>query len=85
MIESIGGNGRRYVLAIIGSKPTTPVAVGAIRKSFRGEMFEITGGKPPQHEGSTGHVYARRVGAPSDEGARQFYAGVLDLEWKMLP
>lgn len=49
-----------------------PLQVGEFRKSHSGEIYEVTGGRPPQHPGSTGRIWVR--------GA-EYFPGVLDAKW----
>ena len=53
------------------------VAVGAVRSSSKRE-FRVTGGKPPQHGGSTGRVHGCWV--ESGE-AREFFPSVFSCKW----
>lgn len=83
MIQSEGGNGRRYVLVDAESQPPRPIAAGDVRKSFRGVQMVVTGGRAPQHEGSTGHVHCTPLGGSGQTQA--YYPSVLNLKWMLLP
>ena len=50
-----------------------PVPKNAKVASFRGEVHTITGGRAPQHAGSTGRVWCAN-------GA-EYYPGVFDMKW----
>jgi hypothetical protein len=43
---------------------------------FRGDPWQLTGGRPPVHEGSTGRVYARK-----GETSGEFFPNVFNLKW----
>ena len=49
-----------------------PVSVGATLTSFRGDSATLTGGRPPQHAGSTGRVWTT---------AGEYFPNVYGLKW----
>jgi len=51
---------------------------GTRLKTRDGEEYELTGGRPPQHEGSTGRVWVKGSGSSSQE----FFPSVFDLKWE---
>lgn len=73
MIESIGGDGHTYRLL---DENFNPVQLGSYFSS-NGTSYKIEGGRPPQHEGSSGRVWARADG----QSQREFYPGVFDMKW----
>jgi hypothetical protein len=57
----------------------TPASVGDIYITNRLESYELTGGRPPQHAGSTGRVYVREE---KDAMTREFFPSVIGLRWE---
>lgn len=56
-----------------------PVHEGAKLACSRGEVYEVTGGRPPHKPGSTGRVWVRGV----EKGAcsQEFFPSVVDCVW----
>ena len=50
-----------------------PVRKHSTAASYRGEVHTITGGRAPQHAGSTGRVWTA--------DGREYYPGVFDMKW----
>lgn len=67
---------------LLVDKDGIAVPKGAIIQTRRGENYELAGGQPPHHEGSTGRVYVKEVGAAEDDWGREFYPTVFDLKWE---
>jgi len=55
-----------------------PVSEGLVTNSFRDEPHIISGGRPPQHSGSQGKVYARMW---ADDPDREYFPNVFNLKW----
>jgi len=50
------------------------VFAGSKIKDFRGAVETIVGGRPPQHEASTGKVWTA--------DGREYFPSVFDLKWR---
>jgi hypothetical protein len=51
----------------------TPVCIGEMLETHRGEQYRITGGRPPHKPSSTGRVWV--------EGGGEYFPTVFDLKW----
>jgi hypothetical protein len=51
----------------------TPVCIGEMLESHRGDQYRITGGRPPHKPSSTGRVWV--------EGGGEYFPTVFDLTW----
>ena len=59
----------------------TPARIGDIYLTNRLESYELTGGRPPQHPGSTGRVWVKE----SKEAPQiEFFPSVIGLKWEAL-
>jgi hypothetical protein len=65
---------------LLVDKAGMAVPNGARLKTRDGEEYELTGGRPPMHEASTGRVWVKSA----KEGAREFYPNVFDLKWEIV-
>ena len=54
------------------------VVVGQIFTTEEGTIYSLTGGKAPHKPSSTGRIYVK---TPNYEYGREFFPGVLDLQW----
>lgn len=78
-MPAISKKGRTLVDAETGST----ICDGAVRESFRGERYVITGGEPPRHEGSTGRVYVYLEADYETRACeREYFPSVFGLEWR---
>jgi hypothetical protein len=59
--------------SLVDEKTGAPIVSGTKAKDFRGDTAVITGGLPPQHSGSSGHVYTK--------SNMRYYPGVFDMKW----
>ena len=59
----------------------TPAKIGHIYITNRLESFELVGGRPPQHPGSTGRVWVREANGGLN---REFFPSVIGLKWEVL-
>lgn len=59
----------------------TPATIGDIFITNRLESYELTGGRPPQHPGSTGRVWVREANGGFN---REFFPSVIGLKWEVL-
>lgn len=57
-----------------------PVLEGARLAGARGEVYEITGGRPPHKPGSTGRVWVHGVGE-GERSTREYFPSVVDCAW----
>jgi hypothetical protein len=48
--------------------------------TFRGEPVVLEGGRPPQHDGSTGRVWVKTDSGRTDE----FFPSVVGLKWELV-
>lgn len=55
-----------------------------LKLTSRGEDFVLTGGRPPQHEASSGRVYVKPWGCTEPLSEREFFPHVFDLTWEKL-
>ena len=62
--------------ALVSEKTREPMVEGAEVTTFRGEVFTLNGGRPPQHEGSTGRVWVQ-VG----EAEVEYFPSVIGAKW----
>ena len=67
---------------LLVDKDGVAVPKGAIIRTRRGEDYELTGGRPPHHEGSTGRVWVKPVGEPETTSTQEFFPTVFDLKWE---
>ena len=67
---------------VLVDKEGTIIHNGIKLKARNGKEYELTGGRPPMHDASTGHVWVKLIGAK--EGAREFYPNVFDLKWEIV-
>lgn len=51
----------------------TPVCIGEMLETHRGDRYTITGGRPPHKPASTGRVWV--------EGGGEYFPSVFDLTW----
>jgi hypothetical protein len=58
-----------------------PATIGDIYLTFRSESYQLTGGRPPQHPGSTGRVWVK---AAKDAMEIEFFPSVIGLKWEAL-
>ena len=70
MITSTGGDGRTYLL-VHDHGEQAPIKVGEVVASMRG-LHTVTGGRAPQHGGSTGRVW-------TDKG--EYFPSVVCARW----
>jgi len=63
---------------LLVDKAGMAVPKGTRLKTQDGEEYELTGGRPPQHEASTGRVWVVDL----DMNAREFFPTVFDLKWE---
>lgn len=54
---------------------------GKVYKDFRGEDWVLDGWAAPTHAGSTGRVYVHKPDKDEFDTAREFFPGVLGMEW----
>lgn len=59
-------------MILVHSSSKAPVNKGEILTSFRGEQYEVTGWREPQHSGSTGRVWVQ---------GGEFFPSVFNCEW----
>ena len=53
-----------------------------LRLTSRGEDYVLTGGRPPQHEASTGRVYVKPWGCTESFSERELFPHVFGLKWE---
>lgn len=63
---------------VLLNKSGDTVVPGATLETFRGEQVILTGGKPPQHPGSTGRVYVKFADTKCEA---EMFPSVVDLTW----
>lgn len=79
-ITSTGGDGHLYTLYYRHN--IQPVQVGDQVLTGKGEPCTVTGGRAPQHAGSTGRVWVKFT----DGGAeREFFPSVINCAWGYEP
>ena len=71
-----GGHAGTYRL--VQTLTGTPVEVGCVLTSFRGETYVLNGGMAPHKDGSEGRVWARPVGHSRED---EFFPSVFGLKW----
>ena len=59
----------------------TPAKIGHIYITNRLESFELVGGRPPQHPGSTGRVWVK---VAKDAVTIEFCPSVIGLKWEAM-
>jgi len=47
---------------VLVTKEGDTTVIGAVYKSFRGDLYVLRGGRPPHHTGSTGRVWVEKLG-----------------------
>jgi hypothetical protein len=52
--------------------------IGRFYPTFRGEMYQLVGGREPQHASSTGRVWVK---VAQDATTLEFFPGVFELKW----
>lgn len=57
-----------------------PVLEGAEITCSRGEVYRITGGRPPHKLGSTGRVWVHGAGE-GERATREYFPSVVDCVW----
>lgn len=57
-----------------------PVFEGTKLTCSRGEVYVVTGGRPPHKPGSTGRVWVHGVGK-GDISTREYFPSVVDCAW----
>ncbi len=62
---------------LVNKKTGKLVEVGDELADFRGEVWQVTGWREPQHAGSTGRIYVKR-----GESQMEYFPGVFDTEFK---
>lgn len=70
-------------MTLVVSATKAAVRRGDKLTTFRGEPVVITGGRSPDHPGSTGRVWCVSPGRERD-GDREYFPGVVDCEWTTL-
>lgn len=75
MITDKNYTGKMYRL--VRDADGSPVMRNVWMKSSRGEEYQITGGRAPHKEGSTGRVFCGLN--------REFFPSVFDCHWEPLP
>lgn len=70
--------GNRILVRANGS----PLKVGDLVTTFRGEIGVLTGWREPAHSGSTGRVYVSDVGSEYHEYAHEWFPSVIDAHWE---
>jgi hypothetical protein len=66
---------------LINQETRREVKEGDIVRSTRGDAFTYESGRPPQSEGSSGHVYVRPEGAAGESSQHQYYPSVIGCKW----
>lgn len=61
------------IWTLVRQDTNLPVELGDTVYSFRGKASILTGGRPPQHVGSTGRVWV--------SGGGEYYPSVFGLTW----
>lgn len=63
-------------LTLVNATTREPLEAGQLVADFRGSVWTLTGGRAPQHAGSTGRVWLA-------DGTRagEFFPSVIGAEW----
>jgi hypothetical protein len=59
---------------LVHTSTNTPAVVGETITNFRGEQRVLSGGRPPQHDASSGRVW---LAHPNGE----YFPNVFDMKW----
>jgi hypothetical protein len=77
IITGVGYHGRPMALA--DSVSFELIKTGDKRLDFRGTEVTVIGGRPPQHEASSGHIQIQY--GTEDPHGREAYPSVVDAKW----
>lgn len=67
-----------YEWKLVTKTDGSPVNVGDILTCFRGDLYIYDGGRPPQHDGSTGRIYVRQG---DGKFVSEYFPSVCGLMW----